>query len=464
MGRTIFSHLPVELWRLIMSHLPSSDLMSLCITCKLFNCLANDLLRDVRLPIHRHKVYKLGLVSLVSQARFVRVGLDLSEKSLREEEEHTGVFSRDCLRRFLNNNQHKLFFGSNEEMRDFFFPLSNMRLKVNLGERSFSYLDSLFSYLAINPCILKALDCEGGNLSKCNSDYLARGVNNVLIANLERVWLSSIQLTKIFTSLGQGSSYLQFLSLAEEDLSNVPKEILAQGVAHLTEVDLTDTKLDKEQLEMLLETIAYTEELPLTSIRLSSISTLSYVSPSLLSKSVSRLARIDMQWTNLSSTQLVNLATTIIHSPTSITSLSLAGVKLSTLPTTLLNNMLMKLTVVDLSSTDLTDNQNVNLLSSIASGNSRVQSMAMDCSCLEVVQDEVVVGVCNTLSRVVFCGGGWSSDSGKSEVVYSALMDSTSMVDCSVLCCGIATPTMIKKYPTANTFLGNRTRCFFLNT
>jgi len=446
-----------------MSRLPTSDLLSLSVTCKLFNCLANDTLRNVRLPIHRQKVYKLGLVSLVRQARFVRVGLDLSERNERLDEIWAGIFSRDCLRRFLNSNQQKLFFESNEEIREFFFPLNNLRLKANLGDKSFNYLDSLFSFLSRNPCTLKALDLEGGNLSQCDPNNLALGVNNVLIANLERVWLSHTHLNKIFKTLGQGTSFLQFLSLAEEDLSGVDDKVLAHGVVNLSEVDLSDTKLSETQLVSLLETIASVASLSLTSIRLSSVSSLANVSPSLLSRSVSRLVRVDVQWTNLSSTQLVHLATNIVHSTTSINSLSLAGVKLSTLPTSLLNNMLTKLTVVDVTCTDLTANQSLNLLTSIATGNTRVQSLAMDCSCLEEVQDEVVVGVCNTLIRVVFHGGGWESEGGKSGVVYSALMDSTSMVDCSVMCCGIATANMVEKYPSADTFLSNKTRGYFLN-
>jgi len=443
-----------------MSRLSTSDLLSLSVTCKLFNSLANDTLRNVRLPIHRHKVYTLGLVTLVRQARFVRVGLDLSE---RNEEACAGLFSRDCLRRFLNLNQQKLFFESNEEIREFFFPLNNLRLKANLGGQSFNYLDSLFSFLARNPCTLKALDLEGGNLSKCDPKTLALGVNNVLIANLERVWLSLTHLNKIFGTLGQGTSFLQFLSLAEEDLSEVSEKVLALGVVNLSEVDLSDTKLSEAQLETLLETIASAATLSLTSIRLSSVSSLANLSPSLLSRSVSRLVRVDLQWTNLTSSQLVHLATNIVHSATSITSLSLGGVKLSTLPTTLLTNMLTKLFTVDLTCTDLTASQSSSMLTSIATGNARVHSMAMDCSCLEEVLDEVVVGVCNTLSRVVFHGGGWRSEGGKSGVVYSALLDSTSMVDCSVMCCGIATATLVEKYPSADTFLSHKTRGYFLN-
>ena len=66
-----------------MFRLSSEDLLTISTTCKVFNCLAYDVLRNVKLSIHRPKAYKLGLVSLVSQvsqARFVRVGLDLSKK------------------------------------------------------------------------------------------------------------------------------------------------------------------------------------------------------------------------------------------------------------------------------------------------------------------------------------------------------------------------------------------------
>jgi len=454
--------LPRELWLSIMSHLSSSDLLSLTTTCKLFNCLANDVLRNVKLPIHRRMVYKLGLVSLVRQARLVKVGLDLSEKC-GTNFRCPGLYSRDCLRRFLNTNQQKLFFETNEEMFEFFFPLSNLRLKANLGEKSFTYLNDLFTYLASNPFTLKALDCEGGNLSGCDPDIVAKAVSSVLIANLERVWLPTLHLNRIFITLGQGSSFLQFLSLAEEDLSAVDKDSLAQGVVHLREVDLSDTKLCKEQLDSLLEQIDSTTRLSLTSLRLSSLSSLANVSSSLISSSLSRLTLADLQWTNLSSTQLVHLATTIVHSPSSLSSLSLAGLKLSTLPPSLLSNMLTKLTVVDLSSTDLTPDQSMEVLTSIATGNTNILSMALDCSYVEGVQEQVVVGLCNTLSRLVFCGGGWDSNGGQAQVLYSALLNSTTMKDVSAACCGISTSTISKKYPSAGCLLDNRTRIYFLN-
>ena len=68
------SILPRELWLSIMFSLSSADLPTISTTCKLSNCLAYDVLRNEKLPIHRPKAYKLGLVSLVSQARFLRGG------------------------------------------------------------------------------------------------------------------------------------------------------------------------------------------------------------------------------------------------------------------------------------------------------------------------------------------------------------------------------------------------------
>jgi len=456
--------LPRELWLSIMSHLTPSDLLTLTTTCKMFNFLANDLLRSVKLPIHRRMVYKLGLVSLVKQSRLVRVGLDISEKC-GTVDRMPGLFSRDCLRRFLNTNQQRLLFDSNEDIREFFFDLSNLRLKANLGQKSFTYLDSLFSYLARNPCSLKALDCEGGNLSGCDPDLLAQAVTGVLIANLERVWLSTMQLRKILSMVGQGGAFLQYLSLVEEDLSLLDEDMLAQGVVRLREVDLGDTKLSYQHLVTLLQTIANsnTSTLSLTYLGLSSIPALSTVSPSLISSSLSRLVRVDLHWTNLTSTQLVHLATSIIHSPSSLTSLSLAGVKLSTLPISLLSKLLTKLTVVDLAHTDITSQQSMAMLTSLASGNTNIKSMAMDCNCVEEVGEQVVMGVCNTLRRLVFCGGGWDSSRGVAGVVYSSLLSSITMVDCSVMCCGIATETMVEKYPTSDTLLNNRNRGIFLN-
>ena len=88
------SLLPRELWLSIMFRLSSADLLTIYTTCKVFNCLAYDVLRNVKLSIHRPKAYKLGLVSLVSQAWFVRVGLDLSEKC-GVMDRCPGLFSRD---------------------------------------------------------------------------------------------------------------------------------------------------------------------------------------------------------------------------------------------------------------------------------------------------------------------------------------------------------------------------------
>ena len=97
-GSSAITWIPQELWLYIISRLPREDLLSLSITCKLFNKLANDALRNVPLPINRRKIYKLGLVSLVCQSRFSRIGLDLSEASGNYQRGPPGEFSRDCLR------------------------------------------------------------------------------------------------------------------------------------------------------------------------------------------------------------------------------------------------------------------------------------------------------------------------------------------------------------------------------
>ena len=76
----------------------------------------------------------------------------------------------------------------------------------------------------------------------------------------------------MFITIGQSTAFLQYLSLAEEDLSMVGKNILVLGVVQLGEVDLSDTKLSKEQLDTLLETIASTTDLSLISLRMSSLS------------------------------------------------------------------------------------------------------------------------------------------------------------------------------------------------
>jgi len=446
----------------IMSLLSPHDLLALCRTCKLFNCLANDLLRNVKLSIQKWKVYKLGLVSLVRQARLVRVGLDISEKSSNLSDESPGLFSRNCLRRFLNGNQSKMRFEEDEEMKDFFFDLSNMRLKVNLGQKSFAYLDSLFTYLASNINTLKALDCEGGNLSGCNQDLLANAVSGILIVNFERVWLSTLQLTKIFTKLGEGFALLQYLSLVEEDLSNVDKNVLAKGIVKLTEVDLGKTNLGKEQLECLLDALSTATPLCLKTICMGHTN-LTDVTPTLLSSSITRLEKADLSWTNLNNSQLIRLVTSIVHSPSCLSSMSLAGVKLSTLPPLLLSNLLTKLTAVDLGWTELTADQSVSVLSTLASGNSIVHSLVLDSRCMEHVSDQVVVGLCNTVRRLIVIGG-WDAGSETAHVVYDAILHSSSIEDCNLFCSGVPMTRLIKKYPSVNQYIQTTRKSWvFLN-
>ena len=47
--------------------------------------------------------------------------------------------------------------------------------------------------------------------------------------------------------------------------------------------------------------------------------------------------------------------------------------------------------------------------------------------------------------------------------MYSAPINPNTLVDCSAMCCGIATENMLEKYPSADTLLNNRTRCYFLS-
>jgi hypothetical protein len=132
------------------------------------------------------------------------------------------------------------------------------------------------------------------------------------------------------------------------------------------------------------------------------------------------------------------------------------------LPFSLLSILPTKLVVVYLTSTDLTTKQNLDMLTTIATANTNIQSLALDSSCVKGEADEVIVGVCYMVNMLVFSGGGGTVE-GRARVMYSALISSNTLVDCNVMCGGIATENMLEKYPSADTLLNIRTRCYFLS-
>ena len=75
------------------------------------------------------------------------------------------------------------------------------------------------------------------------------------------------------------------------------------------------------------------------------------------------------------------------------------------MPFSLLSILPTKLVVVYLTSTDLTTKQNLDMLTTIATANTNIQSLALDSSCVKGEADEVIVGVCYMVNMLVFSGG-----------------------------------------------------------
>lgn len=153
-------------------------------------------------------------------------------------------------------------------------------------------------------------------------------------------------------------SPLENANLSLNDLSGVSGELLASAVSHLHIVNLFNTKITNDQCVALLK--ASLCSTTLQNINMAAVN-LSKVPAELLANLISRLQKVNMGKTDLTTDQCVAILKASLYSKT-LRNIDLRFVNLSEVPVDLLANSMSRLQDVGLYRTDLTTDQSVALL------------------------------------------------------------------------------------------------------
>jgi len=190
------------------------------------------------------------------------------------------------------------------------------------------------------------------NLSGVPADLLARAVSRLKTVNLYFTHLTIKQCIQVL-EVSLFSRSLVDLNLADVNLSGVPADIIARKVSHLQTVNLWNTELTTEQCIQVLE--ASLSSRCLVDINLGHVN-LSEVPSHLLAKAVSRLQNVNLWDTKLTTEQCIQVLE-VSFSSRSLVDVNLGFVNLNGVPADLLVRAVSRLQTVNLQITNLTTEQ-----------------------------------------------------------------------------------------------------------
>lgn len=266
--------LPPEMWLLILSFVRTKDLCSVALVCTTLYQVAKDPKLWSRINVNKKKIKICGISKLFEISRFSRiVSLDLS---------YIPLTVWDCTTIFKN---------------------------------------------VIHSKTIQSVSLHFVNLSGLDPDLLGKGISVLQKVDLSGSKLTTQQSTAILQQI-MSSQTVQDISLRNVNLSSVDISLVSLATSRLTKADLEYTMLTPDQVSgILLESLSSDNLLDLDL----SYNTLSFVPPELLSRAVSRLRRVGLKFTKLSTDQATSLINASLDS-TSLQDISLYRVNLSDVP------------------------------------------------------------------------------------------------------------------------------------
>ena len=195
------------------------------------------------------------LVAGISEVEEVKLAIRLTT------EQFTGIFTRLSVLEVLKLKTLDLSFNdlSIVPTETLVAGISGLE-KVNLaGTRlTTEQLIGIFRGLSVlEDHKLKTLELNSYDLSSVPTDILVAGIFGLEKMNLAGTWLTTEQLTGIFTGLSVLEDHkLKTLILNKNNLSSVPTQMLVAVISGLEEVYLTQTELTSEQLTGIYRMVA----------------------------------------------------------------------------------------------------------------------------------------------------------------------------------------------------------------
>ena len=206
------------------------------------------------------------------------------------------------------------------------------------------------------------------NLSGVDLELLAKVVTNLDTLNLKNTKLTQQQIASVITSASKGSK-LKKLNISENDLSGVDPGLLAKAVVNLETLDIGNTKLTQQQAAVIFSGVCEGSRLNVLNI---SDNNLSEVEPELLAKTVIKLKKLDIRYTDITKQQ-ASVILTAISEGRRLTDLNIGFNDLREVCPELMAKAVTNLEILDVTFTDLTQQQATAIITTISNGSKLIE-------------------------------------------------------------------------------------------
>jgi len=333
--------IPLEIWELILGKLSLRDLCRVISTSRHLNFLASHPSMWANMGVSKWKIQQERLATLFSINRFTRTRM-----------------------------------------------INLLRIDFTTEE-----LENMFEVLLLSR--VEELDLREVDLSHVNPDLLARTISRLCKASLKFNSLTTEQMTAILTSSLQ-SQTLENLVLQNIELSTVDPDLLAKAVGHLKTVDLTNISVNNNVLTAILEESL--SSTTLTSLNLCG-NDISRVDSQLLARSISRLGKVDLTDTKLSTTQWEAILASCTGS-NKLQEIVMEGTDLSLISAPILARAICSLPTADLSNTQLTTDQCSTILAASLEASSKLKEINLQLMTLSEVSPELMARAFQGMNKI----------------------------------------------------------------
>jgi len=367
MGVSYEKALPPEQWRQVLVNVSPGDLCSVMRTSSYMNSVASWPNLWAEMPVNMGKIRDNGLAELYSIDRF---------RKIRKITFVEGGFNAEQLEMVLHDIPASPFKDINLSCVDLSQVLAELLARavsclqtVNLRNSSLTTEQCIQMLEAsLSTKCLVDVDLSGINLRQVPSELLANAVSRLQTVNLEGTKLTTKQCIQML-NFSLFCKSLVDVNLRYIDLSEVPSDLLARAVSRLQTVVLHSTKLTTEQCIQLLQVSVSSKSL--VDVNLVYVN-LSGVPSDLLARAITHLQTVNLTYTYLTTEQCIQVLEVSLSSR-SLVDVNLLYVNLSGVPSNLLARAVSRLQTVNLWKTKLTTEQCIQVLEASLSSRSLVE-------------------------------------------------------------------------------------------
>ena len=211
------------------------------------------------------------------------------------------------------------------------------KLEINCTELTLQQAAAIFTAVSEESTMIE-LDISDNDLSGVDPELLAKAVNNLTTLYIENTNLTLQQTEAILTAVSEGSKMIK-LNIVENNMSGVDPGLLAKAVANLKTLDIGSTELTQQQASAILSGVNEGSKMIALNI---GENNLSEVDPGLLAKAVTNLEILDVSRTELTQQQVAAILTAVTEG-CRLTTLGINGNNLSRVGPELLAMVVIKL-------------------------------------------------------------------------------------------------------------------------